>query len=80
MRFSRFDSPVRAVVWSADGLHLLAGTSDGRVRRQDVDTLEGKVLESSLGTRLHTLLLSPDGKHMLLGGACGKLLFAKASP
>jgi WD40 repeat protein len=80
MRFARLDSAPRAVAWSPDGTRLFAGGSDGKAGVLDPDTLEGATSGGELGGRLHTLLVSPDGKHLLLGGAAGSVRAAALKP
>ncbi len=61
-------SPMRAVAFSPDGKSVWGCPEDGRLTRWDVTT--GKVLATlnADGNKWLAMAVSPDGKHVLIGG------------
>ena len=75
VRFLRLDSSVPlAVAWSPDGQLLFVADDAGQVQIIEPDTL---TVRSTIETKIQKpfcLLVSPEGKQLLLGGTGGKLL------
>jgi WD40 repeat protein len=80
MRFARLPEEPLAIAWTPGGELLAAACLDGRLRLIDPDTVEIVHDAPALDGWAYTLAIHPDGKHVFVGGAAGKMKSLPISP
>jgi RNA polymerase sigma-70 factor (ECF subfamily) len=66
--FKGSGSPVRAAAFSPDGNVIWTCAEDGRVVAWDTATGKERITSKTDGNKYFALAVSPDGKHVLIGG------------
>jgi WD40 repeat protein len=73
MRFTRLESPPRAIAWSKDGTFLWAACDDGRLRQIDPDTAEMTKDLPAIAGVAYSLSVALDGS-VIVGGENGQVV------
>ena len=73
VRFARFPAEPLAIDWTPNGQRLLAACADNLVRVIDPQTVKVTARIPTVVSRPITVLATPDGRNIIVGGSDGKV-------